>query len=79
MPSDLQYTFGQRVREFRSALGVTQAALAKILKTSQSTISEIEKGEHAPTLETVERIAEALKTPAAKFFEKSSKNHKNSA
>ena len=79
MPSDLQYTFGKRVREFRAALGVTQAKLAELLNTQQSTISEIEKGEHAPTLETVERIADALKTPASKFFEKSSPKRKNSA
>jgi y4mF family transcriptional regulator len=57
----LKETFGERVRDRRKELGWNQADLAKLLDTTQSTISDIEKGQHAPNLDTVARIAKILK------------------
>lgn len=64
MASELQVSFGESVRERRAKLKLTQIELAGLLKIQQSTLSDIEKGRHAPTLETVEKIAKALKTTA---------------
>lgn len=65
MASELQTIFGQRVAERRRALGLTQAALAKKLGMKQPALCDIEKGRHAPTLETVESVALALEIPPA--------------
>lgn len=64
MASELQVSFGESVRERRLKLQLTQVDLARKLGIRQSTLSDIEKGRHAPTLETVERIAKALNTTA---------------
>ena len=69
MASQLQLAFGEAVRARRDELGMTQAALARALKTTQSTISDVENGCNAPTLETVERFAKVLKTTAAKLID----------
>jgi transcriptional regulator with XRE-family HTH domain len=64
MASELQVSFGEHVRDRRRALKLTQIELAEQLDIRQSTLSDIENGRHAPTLETVEKIAKALKTTA---------------
>lgn len=64
MASELQVSFGEHVRERRIKLNLTQVGLAELLGIRQSTLSDIENGRHAPTLETVERIAKVLKTTA---------------
>ena len=60
MTSTLQVTFGERVRQRRIALGWTQAELAARLDMHQPDLCDLEKGRHAPTLETVEKLAAAL-------------------
>ena len=64
MPSDLQLTFGQRVRAERERKGLSQADLARLLEIHQPDLCDIEKGRHAPTLETVGKIALKLDVPA---------------
>ncbi|MDO8461892.1 MAG: helix-turn-helix transcriptional regulator [Deltaproteobacteria bacterium] len=51
------------VREARQKASLTQAALAKRAKTSQTVIARLETGmdERIPSLELLERIAQALK------------------
>ena len=44
----------------RHALGLSQADLAAVLETSQSTIARLEKGEGDIRLSTLERLAAAL-------------------
>ena len=50
------------VAAIRTALGMSRSALAKLLKVSQQTINEYEKGEASGsiTLETLRRVADAL-------------------
>ena len=59
--SSLKETFGERVRARRKELGMTQADLAKATGIHQPDICVLESGEHAPNLDTVERVAKALK------------------
>jgi predicted DNA-binding mobile mystery protein A len=51
---------GQRLRDIRQALGITQKQLAKRLKTSQPLISRIEDNIESCTLKTIVRVARAL-------------------
>lgn len=71
MATELQVTFGERVRERRNELNWTQKQLARKLDMSQGYLSEIETGLRAPTLDTVERIAKALKSTADSLLAKS--------
>jgi predicted DNA-binding mobile mystery protein A len=51
---------GQRLREIRQALGMTQKQLAKKLKISQPLLSRIEDKIESCSLKTVARVARAL-------------------
>jgi DNA-binding XRE family transcriptional regulator len=53
---------GEQVKLLREALGFTQVQLAELTDLPQSHISRIEKGQHAPTFTTMERLAKALNT-----------------
>jgi len=51
---------GQRLRDIRQALGLTQKQLAKRIKISQPLLSRIEDKIESCSLKTVDRIARAL-------------------
>lgn len=52
--------FGARLRELRTARGLTQPDIAARVGTSASNISDLERGVKVPTLTTVARLADAL-------------------
>jgi len=56
---------GAAIRKLREAKGITQEELASAVGMMRSNISRIEAAKRRPTLETVERIANALKVPVA--------------
>ena len=56
---------GATIRKLREAKGITQDQLAGAVGMMRSNISRIEAAKHRPTLETLERIAKALKVPVA--------------
>ena len=60
---------GARIRKLREAKGVTQAELAAAVGMMRNNISRIEAAKHRPTLETMERIAKALKVAVADLIE----------
>ena len=73
--ANITQTFGSKVRARREQLGLSQSDLAELLECSQPNISELEKGNHSPSLSTVERIAKALEVTVEYFF----KSRRNSA
>ena len=56
---------GATIRKLREAKGVTQLGLARAAGMMRANISRIEASKHRPSLETMERIATALKVPVA--------------
>lgn len=60
--TDLAFEIGQMVIEARIIKGITQAKLAKLVKTKQPSIARLEKGNYLPSLSFLKRIASALKT-----------------
>jgi DNA-binding XRE family transcriptional regulator len=56
---------GATIRKLREAKGVTQLELARAAGMMRANISRIEASKHRPSLETMERIATALKVPVA--------------
>ena len=56
--------FGRAVRESRSAIGISQEALADRARIHRTYIGGIERGERNPTLIMIFRLAEALQVSA---------------
>ena len=58
--------FAGSVRRLRSKKGLSQKALADTIGISVSYVSMLERGQRSPPLETIEKMARALKvTPAS--------------
>ena len=57
---DDQSFFGSKVREIRNFNGMTQDALAKEVKLSRASISNIEAGRQTVTLRFIKAFAKAL-------------------
>lgn len=63
-------TFAMNVKRLRTQRGLTQAELAKKTKVSQAFIAQLETGEQTnPKLDTVRRLAKALKTSVGELVE----------
>ncbi len=61
MPADHSATFGEQLRRYRRAVGLSQAALAERAGLSQEAIGSLERGtRRAPQRETVALLAQAL-------------------
>ena len=52
--------FGRRLQEIRTDAGLTQSGLARALNTSQSAISQMERGEREPSFRMLRRLGRAL-------------------
>jgi transcriptional regulator with XRE-family HTH domain len=61
--------FGARLRELRTARGLTQTDIAARVGTSASNISDLERGIKVPTLTTVARLAQALNCKVTELVE----------
>jgi transcriptional regulator with XRE-family HTH domain len=59
---------GQRIREARERLGITQDELAALIGRTQDTISHYETGNRAIVVTELPALAKALKVPIASFF-----------
>lgn len=57
-------TFGDRIRNRREELGLTQTELAEKTKLQQGYISRVERGKFEPTAPTIISLAVALEISA---------------
>ena len=62
-------TFGNNVRQFREALGMTQENLAEASGLDRSYIGGVERGERNPTLTAILRLASALRIGPGLLFD----------
>lgn len=67
--TQLRDTFGRKVKELRLSLKMSQRDLAEGAGIRQALVSQIERGEANPTLDSILRIATALKVSFAELFE----------
>lgn len=58
----------KNLREIRKLRGLSQADLAEMVQVKQATISRIEGGQNAPSMDVVERCAKALGVNAAELL-----------
>ena len=59
---------GGRIRELRTQRGLSVTQLAASSGMKRPNLSRIENGKHVPSLETLERVADALGTPVARLL-----------
>lgn len=59
---------GNRIRELRKKRRLSQEELADMAKIHTAHLGRIERGEENPTLETVEKIINALDVSVGEFF-----------
>lgn len=64
----IKAVFGQRVRELRTAKGLSQEALALICDLDRTYIGGIERGERNVSLVNIEKIAAGLDVPMRELF-----------
>ncbi len=60
---------GVRIKEFRKARGLSQEQLAEMVGIEQKHVSRLEVGKSYPTIDRLEKIAEALDIPIGRFFD----------
>jgi transcriptional regulator with XRE-family HTH domain len=64
----LAQQIGERIRLFRKSLGLTQAELAERSSMDDMTISRLETGSRAPSLDQLERLATAFDMPISNLL-----------
>ncbi|MBD2122406.1 helix-turn-helix transcriptional regulator [Trichocoleus sp. FACHB-262] len=64
----IRQRFGRAIRRRRRGLDISQEKLAELAELHRTYISEIERGEVNPSLETIDRLAKALDTSIAQLF-----------
>src|SRR5262244_1390250 len=68
--------FGQRLRHFRRARGLTLAELGERVGRAPSALSLLENGRREPKLSLIEALAAALSVPADELMRKESPSHR---
>lgn len=69
LPSNIKTLLGTNLREIREIKGLTQEELAEQIGISHAPISKIENGEGNPTLDTIEKITDALGITPMELFD----------
>lgn len=67
--SELAKTIGQRIRNYRTQLCLSQEKLAELAGCHPTYIGQLERGEKNATLESIDKIASSLKISLSKLFE----------
>jgi len=68
--SDIAKILGQRIRNYRTAQGLSQEKLAELAGCHSTYIGQIERGEKNATIESIEKISSALNISLSTLFEK---------
>lgn len=67
-PSDPRVAFGLRLRELRSARGLSQEELAESARLDRTYVSSCERGQRNVGLLNIHRLADALGVSAAELL-----------
>lgn len=58
--SNIKKLLGQRIKDVRRSKNITQEALAEKIDIEPPSLSNIERGKFAPSIETLQKISEVL-------------------
>ena len=65
---DIKLKIGQRIRELRKELNISQEALAYKAEVDRTYVTDIENGRRNVSLEILERLIKALNVTISDFF-----------
>lgn len=65
---DIKLKVGQRIRELRKKLELSQEALANEAEVDRTYVTDVENGRRNVSLEILERLIKALKISISEFF-----------
>lgn len=68
--SEIAKVLGQRIRNYRLQIGLSQEKLAELSGCHPTYIGQVERGEKNATMESIEKIATALNIPLSMLFDK---------
>lgn len=60
---------GEKIKELRKEKGLTQEKLAELAKVDPKSIISIETGKRNPTLKTINKIAQTLKSSLSQLLD----------
>ena len=66
----LKIGLGAAIRHERSVLSISQGELAKRSGLHRTYVSDLERGARNPSIEKIEKLAQALEVSVAKLFER---------
>jgi transcriptional regulator with XRE-family HTH domain len=66
---DIRKRFGKRIKELRQARGLSQEALAGLVKVDTNCISKVEKGEWDISIEMIQKLSIAFQINISDLFE----------
>lgn len=78
--NNLAIIIGNRIRSYRKIKGLSQEKLSELASCHPTYIGQLERGEKNATIESIEKIAEALNISLSQLFDKlevDDKNEKN--
>ncbi|MBE6767643.1 MAG: helix-turn-helix transcriptional regulator [Ruminococcaceae bacterium] len=67
--NELAKIIGQRIRNYRTQLGLSQEKLAELAGCHPTYIGQVERGEKNATLESIDKISSSLNISLSKLFE----------
>lgn len=70
LPMSIRRRVGRNLKKYREASGLSQEALAFECGLHRTYISGVERGVRNPTIEVLEKIADALKVDAYRLLER---------
>lgn len=73
--NELAKSIGQRIRNYRIQLKLSQEKLAELSGCHPTYIGQIERGEKNATIESIQKISSALNISLSKLFEKIENNN----
>ncbi|WP_150272866.1 helix-turn-helix domain-containing protein [Paenibacillus tepidiphilus] len=72
----LRNSVGDRIRDIRKAKGLTQQQLAELSNLDDAYIGSVERGERNFSIDSLEKIIDALKVHPSEFFQSYDKTNK---
>jgi len=65
---DIKLKVGQRIKELRKKLGLSQEGLANEAEVDRTYVTDVENGRRNVSLEILEKLVKALKVSFTEFF-----------
>ena len=66
---DLKLKIGQRIKELRKNIGISQEALAYQAEVDRTYVTDVENGRRNVSVEILERLIKALSVSVSEFFD----------